>query len=58
MLGVEGEDARIDSRMIKDDRVKGDAERSLWAQQDKADKLDSRQAYQEQFGVMELQHLH
>ncbi|ORX37023.1 zinc finger protein [Kockovaella imperatae] len=49
MIGVEGEDARIDSRMIKDDRVKGQAEKSLWNRTDEADKLDSRQQYQEQF---------
>ncbi|GHJ88097.1 hypothetical protein NliqN6_4499 [Naganishia liquefaciens] len=42
MLGVEGEDARIDSRMIKDDRIKVDASRSLYVQQDVSHKLDTR----------------
>lgn len=31
-LGVEGEDMRKDARMIKDDRVKLDPERSLFTQ--------------------------
>lgn len=42
MLGVEGEDARIDNRMLKDERVKERAGRSLFAAQDEADKLDVR----------------
>jgi len=32
VLGVEGEDARIDARMLKDDRVKEDAKRSFFDQ--------------------------
>jgi len=32
VLGVEGEDARIDARMLKDDRVKEDAKRSFFNQ--------------------------
>ncbi|KAI8323465.1 hypothetical protein GQ54DRAFT_296766 [Martensiomyces pterosporus] len=37
-LGVEGDDARIDNRMIKDDRVKDQAQRSIYTQ----DNLDER----------------
>ncbi|WRT66782.1 uncharacterized protein IL334_003745 [Kwoniella shivajii] len=40
MIGVEGEDARIDSRMIKDDRVKENPERSLFTQKDVSDKVE------------------
>ncbi|KAI5780782.1 hypothetical protein EDC01DRAFT_255050 [Geopyxis carbonaria] len=39
MLKVESEDVRKDSRMLKDDRVKGEAERSIFNIQDEADKL-------------------
>lgn len=38
-LNVEGEDARIDSRMIKDERVKGEQERSIFNLGDEADRL-------------------
>ncbi|KKK17653.1 hypothetical protein P175DRAFT_0248995 [Aspergillus ochraceoroseus IBT 24754] len=38
-LQVEGEDVRIDSRMLKDDRVRGDQERSLFNITDAADRL-------------------
>jgi len=38
-LQVEGEDARIDSRMIKDDRIYGAAERSIFNVKDAADRL-------------------
>ncbi|KAK6907942.1 zinc finger protein [Kwoniella mangroviensis CBS 10435] len=41
MIGVEGEDARIDARMIKDDRVREDPQRSLFAQKDVSDKIDT-----------------
>ena len=40
MVGVEGEDARIDNRMLKDDRVKGMEHRSLFAEKDTTDKVD------------------
>jgi hypothetical protein len=39
VLQFEGEDIRKDARMIKDDRVKGDAERSIFNIQDEADRL-------------------
>lgn len=39
MLKFESEDVRKDARMLKDDRVKGDAERSIFNIQDEADKL-------------------
>jgi hypothetical protein len=42
MIGVEGEDARVDNRMLKDDRVKGGEERSLFAQRDTTFKIDRR----------------
>ncbi|KAI9634590.1 uncharacterized protein MKK02DRAFT_16367, partial [Dioszegia hungarica] len=42
MIGVEGEDARMDSRMIKDDREKIAMDRSLFAGKDVSDKLDTR----------------
>lgn len=42
VLGVEGEDARIDSRMIRDDRVKQDPLKSVFARQDVSDKIDIR----------------
>ncbi|GAD92075.1 conserved hypothetical protein [Paecilomyces variotii No. 5] len=38
-LKVEGEDARIDSRFLKDDRVRGTAERSIFNARDAADRL-------------------
>jgi hypothetical protein len=52
MIGVEGEDARVDSRMIKDERVKGEDERGMFSQakNDQADKLDNRKAFQAQVG--------
>jgi len=37
-LGVEGEDIRKDARMIKDDRIKADPERSIF-NQDNSDRL-------------------
>lgn len=46
MVGVEGEDARIDNRMLKDDRVKEKPERSLFAAQDMSDKLDRTPLFQ------------
>ncbi|AAW47068.1 hypothetical protein CNBN0510 [Cryptococcus deneoformans B-3501A] len=46
MVGVEGEDARIDNRMLKDDRVKEKPERSLFAAQDMSDKLDRMPLFQ------------
>ncbi|OWZ28077.1 zinc finger protein [Cryptococcus neoformans] len=46
MIGVEGEDARIDNRMLKDDRVKEKPERSLFAAQDMSDKLDRMPLFQ------------
>ncbi|KAL7274370.1 hypothetical protein RUND412_002740 [Rhizina undulata] len=39
MLQVEGDDLRIDSRMVKDERIKGEAERSIFNIQDQADRL-------------------
>ncbi|KAL2821804.1 hypothetical protein BDW59DRAFT_163985 [Aspergillus cavernicola] len=38
-LQVEGDDVRIDSRMLKDDRVRGDHERSIFSAKDAADRL-------------------
>ncbi|KAI3336538.1 hypothetical protein HD806DRAFT_528139 [Xylariaceae sp. AK1471] len=38
-LRVEGEDARMDNRMLKDDRVKNDTRRTIFDVQDDADKL-------------------
>jgi hypothetical protein len=38
-LEVEGEDVRVDSRMLKDDRVKRDEQQSIWDLQDTDDKL-------------------
>ncbi|EAW14899.1 CHY zinc finger protein [Aspergillus clavatus NRRL 1] len=38
-LQVEGEDARVDARMIKDDRVRGHNERSIFSAKDAADRL-------------------
>ncbi|WWD18853.1 hypothetical protein CI109_103308 [Kwoniella shandongensis] len=40
MVGVEGEDARVDNRMLKDDRMKEDPARSLFASKDVSDKVD------------------
>jgi len=34
VVGVEGEDARIDSRMLKDDRVRQDPKQSIFTQDD------------------------
>ncbi|ORY31778.1 zinc finger protein [Naematelia encephala] len=42
MIGVEGEDARVDNRMLKDDRVQERPERSLFAQKDVSDKVDQQ----------------
>lgn len=39
VIGVEGDDPRIDARMLKDDRIKGDASRSLF-NLDTSDHLD------------------
>ncbi|KAI0458332.1 hypothetical protein F5B21DRAFT_500591 [Xylaria acuta] len=38
-LRVEGEDARMDNRMLKDDRVKNDGQRTIFDIQGDADKL-------------------
>ncbi|KAI1287750.1 zinc finger protein [Xylaria venustula] len=38
-LRVEGEDARMDNRMLKDDRVKGNQQRTIFNIQADADKL-------------------
>ncbi|BCR93865.1 CHY zinc finger protein [Aspergillus luchuensis] len=38
-LQVEGEDARIDARMLKDDRVRGHQERSIFNFKDISDRL-------------------
>ncbi|KAE8311214.1 hypothetical protein BDV41DRAFT_578875 [Aspergillus transmontanensis] len=38
-LQVEGEDARIDNRMLKDDRVRGHQERSIFNVRDAEDRL-------------------
>ncbi|KAI1203201.1 hypothetical protein F5X97DRAFT_318796 [Nemania serpens] len=38
-LRVEGEDARVDNRMLKDDRVKNPGRRTIFDVQDDADKL-------------------
>ncbi|KAK4689028.1 hypothetical protein P7C73_g1056, partial [Tremellales sp. Uapishka_1] len=42
MIGIEGEDARVDARMLKDDRVKEKPERSVFVQKDVSDKIDMR----------------
>lgn len=39
VVGVEGEDARKDARMIKDERVKQDAYRSIFSSVDVSDRL-------------------
>ncbi|ODN93508.1 zinc finger protein [Cryptococcus wingfieldii CBS 7118] len=46
MLGVEGEDARMDNRMLKDDREKEKPERSVFNSRDVSDKLDTMPLYQ------------
>ncbi|KAI1495675.1 hypothetical protein F5X99DRAFT_113941 [Biscogniauxia marginata] len=38
-LTVEGDDARVDNRMIKDDRVREDRKRNIFDPQTEADKL-------------------
>ncbi|KAJ5177266.1 uncharacterized protein N7482_003143 [Penicillium canariense] len=38
-LQVEGDDVRMDSRMLKDDRVRGDQERSLFNLRDVSDRM-------------------
>ncbi|KAF9886764.1 hypothetical protein FE257_011141 [Aspergillus nanangensis] len=38
-LHVEGEDARKDSRMLKDDRVRGDQKRSIFQLKDESERL-------------------
>ncbi|KAL3476446.1 hypothetical protein BJX99DRAFT_258382 [Aspergillus californicus] len=38
-LQLEGDDVRIDSRMLKDDRVRADQERSIFTAKDGADRL-------------------
>lgn len=38
-LQVEGEDARVDSRMLKDERVRGEEERSIFNVKDAPDRL-------------------
>lgn len=39
VVGVEGEDARVDARMLKDDRVKQTHTRSIFAEDDFSDIL-------------------
>ncbi|WVQ73435.1 hypothetical protein IAR50_003007 [Cryptococcus sp. DSM 104548] len=46
MIGVEGEDARMDNRMLKDDREKDKPERSIFNGRDVSDKLDTMPLYQ------------
>ena len=38
-LNVEGEDVRIDARMLKDDRIRTDAKRSIFDVEETADRL-------------------
>ncbi|KAJ5222125.1 uncharacterized protein N7469_011012 [Penicillium citrinum] len=38
-LQVEGDDARMDNRMLKDDRVRGDTDRSLFKFRDVSDRM-------------------
>ncbi|KAJ5980986.1 hypothetical protein N7481_008284 [Penicillium waksmanii] len=38
-LQVEGDDARMDNRMLKDDRVRGDKDRSLFKFRDVSDRM-------------------
>ncbi|EEB90819.1 hypothetical protein MPER_10929 [Moniliophthora perniciosa FA553] len=40
VVGVEGEDARVDARMLKDDRVKDSQKHSIFNVEDEADLLD------------------
>lgn len=44
MIGVEGEDARVDNRMLKDDRAKERDGRSLF-NRDTTDRIDSFNPY-------------
>jgi hypothetical protein len=39
MLKVEGEDARIDSRMLKDDRIRGEEMRTIFDVKEAPNKL-------------------
>jgi hypothetical protein len=39
MLKIEGEDARIDSRMLKDDRVRQEEQRSIFDVKEAPNKL-------------------
>lgn len=39
MLKVEGEDARIDSRMLKDDRIRGEEQRTIFDVKEAPNKL-------------------
>ena len=39
MLKFEGEDARIDSRMFKDDRIRGEEERTIFDVKEAPNKL-------------------
>ena len=38
-LNIEGEDVRVDARMLKDDRIRAEQKRSVFAVDDAADKL-------------------
>jgi predicted amidophosphoribosyltransferase len=38
-LRVEGEDARVDARMLKDDRIQGEEERSIFNVKDASERL-------------------
>lgn len=38
-LNLEGEDIRIDARMLKDDRIRGEQRRSIYNVADSADRL-------------------
>ncbi|KAG7094799.1 hypothetical protein E1B28_005613 [Marasmius oreades] len=40
VVGVEGEDARVDARMLKDDRMKDSKDRSIFSVKDEVDLLD------------------
>ncbi|KAI9812949.1 MAG: hypothetical protein M1826_002732 [Phylliscum demangeonii] len=39
VVGVEGEDARVDARMLKDERIRADEDRSIFNVKDATDKL-------------------
>lgn len=39
MLKFEGEDARVDSRMLKDDRIRGEEQRTIFDVKDAPNKL-------------------